>query len=205
MPNALNKLVSISSQPLAPGVTANAAGNPPELHALLAAKNGFFAFESALRVFPSGESAHSYSIAEWNSPGLWRHAYGALADGLFFFAEDIFGCQFCLKNGKVYSFDPETGELTFVADHLEGWAQEILDQFEVLTGYPLAHAWQAEFGQVEGRDRLMPKLPFVCGGEFSVDNLAVIDAARAMRSRGNFASQIQGLPDGAEITFQVVD
>lgn len=38
----------------------------------------------------------------------------------FFFAEDVFGGQFCIKDSKVYTFDPETGSLGYLADDIEG-------------------------------------------------------------------------------------
>lgn len=43
-------------------------------------------------------------------PGRW----------LPFFAEDVFGGQFCIKDSKVYTFDPETGSLGYLADDIEG-------------------------------------------------------------------------------------
>jgi hypothetical protein len=48
-------------------------------------------------------------------------------------------------------------------------------------------------------------MPFVTGGSFAIDNLALIDAAQGMRSRANLAVQIKDLPDGTKIQFEVVD
>lgn len=57
---------------------------------------------------------------------------------------------------------------------------------------------------VEGQ-RLVPKLPFVAGGEFEVDNLYAADAVEGMRARGNLAVQIRDLPDGAQISYRIVE
>lgn len=93
-------------------------------------------------------------MVQWlQRPGRW----------LSFFAEDVFGGRFCIKNSKVYTFDPETGSLEYLADDIESWAQILLSDYEVLTGYPLAHQWQKQNGQLAAGKRLLPKVPFVLG------------------------------------------
>src|SRR5881394_4570455 len=59
-------------------------------------KNGFYAFESALHVFPIGSKEGVMDLETWNLPDTWRNTYGGLADGYLFFGEDTFGNQFCL-------------------------------------------------------------------------------------------------------------
>ena len=172
---------------------------------LLRAKNGFYAFESALHVFPAGAAHDGPSLADWNTGTGWRGEYGSLAEGCFFFAEDIFGGQFCLFDGCVMGFDPETGEKRFMASTIEEWAGALLADPDVLTGYPLAHEWQVRHGAVPPGARLIPRVPFVLGGEFTPENLSLIDAARGMRSRANLAVQIRDLPDGAAVNFKLVD
>ncbi len=201
----VEKLLQISGPALGRSGVMDEWPANESLRALLLRRNGFFAFESALRVFPAEETSLSYGLGEWNSPDLWISSYGGLADGLFFFAEDVFGGQFCLKEEQVYSFNPETAELTLAGGNLEAWADAILKDYDFLTGYALAHEWQIKHGTLASKVRLIPKVPFVCGGEYKVDNLAAVDAARAMRSRGNLAQQIQSLPDGSQIKFELVD
>jgi hypothetical protein len=53
--------------------------------------------------------------------------------------------------------------------------------------------------------RLMPQIPFVLGGRFSLSNLFALDAVRAMKTYANLALQIKDLPDGATVNFRVVD
>src|SRR5690242_19113144 len=101
----LTELLSIASPPLGPPLTEPPAmlaglgkrGN--ELANLLTSRNGFVAFESALHVFPVGPVDEGYDLQQWNSPDLWRSAYGNLAEDALFFAEDIFGEQFCIREG----------------------------------------------------------------------------------------------------------
>lgn len=176
-----------------------------DLLSMLFERNGFYALESALHVFPSRSVGQSIGLDEWNDNALWRADYQGMADGCLFFAEDIFGGQFCIKDGKIYAFDPETGALEYLADDIAGWAAAIVSDYEMLTGYPLAHEWQARHGPITANKRLLPKVPFVAGGEFQLDNLYLADAVEGMKSRADIANQIKDLPDGAPIKFDVVD
>lgn len=136
---------------------------------------------------------------------MWRCEYGELADRALFFAEDAFGNQFCLHHERVCSFDAETGELNELAANLETWASSLLNDYAFLTGHPLIHQWQAKNGALPAGSRLIPKIPFVLGGEYALQNLYPLVATRGMKSRGNLARQLKDLPDGARIEFRIVD
>ena len=125
------------------------------------------------------------------------------ADGAVFFAEDIFGVQFCLVDGKVSSFESETGEKTALADSLDDWARMILDDYEVLTGFSVTHEWQSANGKLDGRSRLLPATPFVAGGSYALTNLRAIPSVEGMRYRGSLARQIRYVPDGATVRMTV--
>ena len=209
---SFTKLLSISSPPLRAGLSDESKGpncmdaiHAADLETVLAERNGFFAFEGALRFFPSHSVPISYGMDEWNSLGLWKSAYGGIANEYFFFAEDIFGGQFCMMKGRICAFDPETGRVDGMANGLEDWATAILADYEVLTGYRLAREWQAEYGKLVGRHRLVPKTPFVAGGEFALSNLNAMDAAKGMRIRGGLACEIRGLPEGSRVRFTIAN
>src|SRR5271166_3116146 len=147
---SVEELLSISSEALAPRPKSLAKiiedfSLGPELFHMLECKNGFYAFESALHVFPLA-SAVGMSLEEWNADTLWRNGYQDLAEGLLFFAEDVFQNQFCLAADGVLRFDAETGETAFMADSVEDWAKKILGDHRVETAWPLASKWQAEKG-----------------------------------------------------------
>lgn len=206
------KLISISSSPLnqekgniSPGLLVMAGSIGKELEELLSKKNGFFAFESALRFFPTESSNQSIGLNAWNSESLWRSLYSDLAEECLFFAEDIFGGQFCIKNNSIFSFDPETGALEEMGSSIEQWSQELLNEYNLWTGFSLAHEWQAKHGKLSHELRLMPKIPFVCGGEFCLDNLTAINAISGMKTRANLALQILNMPDGAQIEFNIIE
>jgi len=209
--SSLEKLISSATtslteqEPVLPGQLSTLAGSLADgLLEMLRQRNGFYALEGALHVFPSHSSQQEIGLVDWNENILWRNDYQGLADGCLFFSEDVFGGQFCIKDSKVFTFDPETGALEYLAGDLEGWAQAIISDYEVLTGYSLAHQWQEENGQLPAKKRLLPKVPFVAGGEFILDNLYLADVVEGMRFRADIANQIKDLPDGVQIKFDVV-
>ncbi|MFA9444899.1 SMI1/KNR4 family protein [Egicoccus sp. AB-alg6-2] len=115
------------------------------------------------------------------------------------FAEDVFGGQFALTPDGIVAFDPETGAVDHLAATLDEWAQAILDDHAVLTGHPLARAWQTRHGPLPPAQRLVPVVPFVLGGPFDLENLHALDATQGMRLRGELAAQLRDLPDGATV------
>jgi hypothetical protein len=207
---SLKKILSIatdsltSSDPTEPGIDEMNRGLLGQLVSMLRQRNGFYAFENALHVYPGSTSPVSVDLTGWNSPDLWRREYQDLAEGCLFFAEDVFGGQFCIFQGGIYIFEPETGSKEFLADSLEGWANALIADYPSLTGHPIAHEWQSLHGPLPPFKRLAPKTPFVAGGAYALENLYLVDGVEAMRFRGNLAIQIRDLPDGAPIQFKVV-
>lgn len=177
-----------------------------QLKWLLSQKNGFYAFESALHVFPSHDmDALERGLSSWNDLKTWKYAYGGLIEEqLFCFAEDIFGGQFCIVRESVHRFDPETGVISEMAADLESWADLLLDDYRYEVGYESAHQWQLENGPIEAGKRLIPRKPFVIGGLYDIGNLYAIDAVAGMRVRGEVALQISELPDGTEVEIEYI-
>ncbi len=176
----LDQLLQLSSRPL---IEAPIADGLPllepfgalgaELYELLSRRNGFYAFESALHVLPSGQADDVLDLATWNSESTWRREFGDLAKGCLFFAEDAFGFQFCLARGQVCTFDSETGQVTPMARSMEEWFAQLLFEFRYLVGQPVAHEWQVANGPLAPGHRLAPSTPFVLGGD--IENLYAAD------------------------------
>ncbi|SMF80757.1 hypothetical protein SAMN06265365_1394 [Tistlia consotensis] len=209
---SLGRLLEISGPPLSiaeptlsPSLSAAAGPHAGALLDLLRRRNGFYAFESALHVFPTHSEGPEIGLDAWNARESWRSEYGDLAHGCLFFAEDVFGCQFAITPDGIQVFDPETGGRTPLADDMERWARLLLLDFRKLTGWPFAQEWQSRHGPMPPGKRLTPKIPFVFGGAFDLDNFFLQDAETGMRFRGRIATRIRDLPDGAEIEFQVID
>ena len=173
MPNLalteIERLVSRGSESLAPKPTTlpeflQAYALGPELLHMLHQKNGFYAFEAALHVFPLTTDPGT-GLEAWNADSLWRSEYGDLAEGLLFFAEDILQDQFSLskKQSGVHRFHAETGQTTFMAESVEEWAGVILSNYRTETGWPFVHEWQEKNGRLplgeetDAKDALFPR------------------------------------------------
>jgi hypothetical protein len=204
----VEQLLSIASDPIGtelnkpPEILAGFALGP-DLFNLLRQKNGFYAFESALHVFPAQKSPPEISLELWNDQSVWRRRYGDLADGLLFFAEDIFQDQFCISQQGVFRFKAETGELNLMGSSIEDWAACLLSNHRAETGWPLARIWQAENGAIPPGKRLMPKTPFFLGGEYSLENFWLGDSVEGMRFKADLAMQTRNLPEGTPIKLHL--
>jgi hypothetical protein len=208
----LNELLSISSAGLeekydaqTPSSILNNFGRIGlEIKQMLSGKNGFYAFESALLMRPLFDTKNSevLGIENWNRPGLWINSYKIDIQNTVFFAEDIFGVQFCLRDDFVQSFDPETGEFTELARSLNEWVGWILSDYNTRTGLPLAQEWRKNYGVLQAAQRLIPIVPFVLGGEFSIGNLNKMLDSDGMNYRANIANQIYDCPDGTSVVIK---
>ncbi|WP_312190915.1 SMI1/KNR4 family protein [Leclercia sp.] len=176
-----------------------------DLMTLLNNRNGFYGFESALHVFPFETVGEEIGVVAWNDNRLWIDCYDDFARNAIFFAEDVFGGQFCIKQDGIYTFDPETGSFDYLAPDINEWCKKILEDYEVLTGFPLANAWQKKHGPIPVGYRLVPKVPFVAGGEYEPDNLYLEKSTVAMKARANIALQIRDVPDGSNIQLRLID
>jgi hypothetical protein len=210
---SLRELIKVAGRPNGPDANANHVLADSlvlwgdcgrELATLLGWCNGFYAYESALLVRGGGNVPPPRDLAAWNTPDAWLAQYDDFNLGpMLFFAEDVFGNQFAIASDRVVLFDPETGRMEKVAQTLEDWARVVLGDYAYFTGYPVAHEWQKRNGPLRPGTRLMPKIPFVCGGEFAVSNLGPIEEREGMAFRASLARQIKDMPDGAAIQFKI--
>lgn len=208
---SLQRLLKVASPALGrpgllvPNVGGDALALDPALLALLHQRNGFYAFESALHVYAISDRDAKPELIAWNAKSGWRGAFRELAAGYLFFGQDLVGAQFGLKDDRVWRFDPETAEAAELAGSLEEWAALVMAEYRELLLWPLAHEWQVLHGPLLPGTRLVPKIPFVLGGEYTVANLYAAECGRALRFYGHIATQIHDLPDGSKIEFQPID
>ena len=212
MTNSIKKLAGLGSGPISATPadakrlkSAFGSESADALLKLLGLKNGFYAFESALHVLSCDGNSQEYDVVRWNSADLWRNEYADMAEGCVFFAEDVFGNQFCLRGRQVFTFDAETGALELVTDGMDAWAERILTDYDLWTGHRLARDWQEIHGAIPIGARLVPTTPFVMGGEYAVGNLHAMESVKGMRYRASIAVQIRDLPDGTAAKLKVVE
>jgi hypothetical protein len=206
----IDKLLSIASEALASEPTAlpdflarYSLGH--ELYQMLRRRNGFYAFDSALHVFPLDDRDSEAGLEGWNAVSLWKGDYGDLAQDLLFFAEDILQDQFCLslKRQGILRFYAETGQTEPIANSIDEWAGAILSAPRRETGWPFVQEWQTANGPLATGKRLMPKTPFFLGGEYKIENLWAGDAVEGMRLKADLAIQTRNLPEGAQVKLRV--
>jgi hypothetical protein len=199
----LHKLLSIAS----PAIGATVRFSPKtgllgEWLELVSERNGFYAFESALFVRPAiHQHPIIYDVKSWNKPECWLETYDFPLPKMHFFAEDVFGEQFSILDDSILRFDPETGEYTHFASSFDEWARAICDNYNYETGYELAHEWQSTKRPLAIGERLIPRIPFVLGGEYAVSNLWPWNDRKGMRARGLLATQLRNVPEGSQISF----
>jgi hypothetical protein len=201
----VDRLLALASARLetAPVLGLPAGPRGAELAAILGRCTGFVAFDSALLV--RGVGGGTLGLAAWNAATGWRSTFAGMADDVFFFAEDLFGCQWGIQDDDVVAFDPETGETVPFAETVEEWAGMVVDDRDYLTGHPTACDWQRAHGPLPLGHRLVPTVPFVLGGGYDVENLVAVDAYDGMRRRGRMAVQLKDIPDGAQVEYGVPD
>ena len=211
MSTFMKKLLSISGDELSSNQSVKDCSvlfNSPiaaQLDELLREKNGFYGFESALHVFPYETTDKEIGLLDWNEKELWISAYEDMALDALYFAEDIFGGQFCLKDDGVYYFDPETANVAKLANTINEWSKLILSDYRVITGYPLAHSWQLINGPIPTGCRLVPKIPFIAGGLYELSNLYMCTSHESLKIRANIALQVRDIPDGSNIQIIISD
>jgi len=207
--SALGILLNASSLPLAAPIgeepVRSPGGRGRELADMLRAKNGFFAFEGALHVFPVGSGRRNIELARFNEASGWKARYWHVCDGLLFFAANVFGDLYGLRDDEVVRFDPETGLASALAPDLEGWAAWVVERRWTEVGWTVARDWQDRNGPLEEGRRLMPVRLFCMGGTADLDNLRAVPLEEGLSLRGEIASQIKDLPDGSAVRIQIVD
>ncbi|MEV6900368.1 hypothetical protein [Amycolatopsis sp. NPDC051372] len=162
--------------------------------------NGFTVSNAGIQLFRGGPTGLGPELQHWNTPATWKDTYGGQTDGLFCFAQDLFGRQFAITgNHEIITFDPETAGRTPIGTSLDDWAAWLLADPDVRGVHAFAGAWQDRHGPLDHDQRLLPLRLFTTGGSYGDDNLVVKDAITCMRARGPFASTIHDLPDGAQV------
>lgn len=163
---------------------------------LLIKRNGFYAFENALNVY--GISKESCEFSNMNNMIDWDTKYG-IPKGSCLFGQDAFGFQFFINKKGVYQLNTEDGSTECLGLTLTDWAKVLLSDYDYITGWSLAKTWQTFNGEIKNGFRLFPKIPFLLGGKFEINNLYEANIEEGLSSRLNLYEQTKNLKDGQEI------
>ena len=193
---AIERLLEIAGPALGPGLDkalymAGSERLTAELTDMLSRRDGFFAFEGALHVFPVDAPGLRLDLRRLNEKTTWRSTYWHECDGLLVFAADALGDLFAVWGEQVVRFVTETGVIEPFADSLEDWAQAIITDPAMTTGWPFLRAWdEAGHDELAEGDRLTGVAPFVLGGSFDAANLRAADLYETLLFRAGLASRI---------------
>lgn len=174
---------------------------PKGLITLLGVADGFITGDGLFRVFGFGHDDQLPSLEQWNR-SEWKQAYGPLAHGIVFIAEDVFGDQYGYDfRGKrqFVKFYCEGGEIEALEGGINWFIEALVDPFgsgaldgELVKAVRLRGKWPSH------KEHLAFKLPLIAGGDRTVDNLEVesVDlhlGILAQLSRQNL-DQVDGTP-----------
>jgi hypothetical protein len=206
MTRAMAKLLQIASEQLGSfsseelRLDTTQQGHAEDLLRTLLVKDGFYAFESALLVLPSVGTRFEPGLGDWNRLDGWRLHYGAIPADTVFFASDALLCQFGIRPCGVVRFDPESGELTDHSSSLEAWAAAVLEDYNFQTAWSICREWQVIHGALPRGYRLLPKVPFVLGGQYDSTNLVAAPMTLAIEHLSRLFLQIGHVPDGTHVS-----
>jgi hypothetical protein len=176
------------------------------LDSLYCGFNGGYYWGGALLIRPTQRGVETpLTVAEWNDEATWKIYYDGICQEVTFFAEDAFGVQFGVIRERIVQFDPETAAFIDVAGTLEEWCQVLVRDPSFYTGDTVLAAWERKNRRIKIGQRLIPKQPFVLGGEFHSDNMVCKSDVEGMRIRAQLWRLIRDLPDGQKIIFQIED
>ncbi len=193
------------ARPPLPQGSAEASGDACAMliSPLLSMANGFVTKQRAFRVFGTEGDNIVPSLRSWNA-SEWKQNYGAFADWLYFFAEDIFGNQYSFKHNKddseVLRFACEGGEIRRLKGGLEELVAAFADPSDSdLLDWPLIEAAFQQDLRPGPNEHLAFELPLISGGAYGISNLTTEDIDLHLGVLSQLTVQIAASKAGAPI------
>jgi hypothetical protein len=179
---------------------------PQPLAEALRQRNGCVAYEGGLHVRGACTSPGWHSLRNaWEGPLALHQLYDEVEEADIPFAEDALGDQFLIRDGAVLHLWAETGEIETAAASLDEFFGSVLaDPQGTLALEPLL-AYRAEDQQLAPGQLLMAYPPFCVTAAEKGVKLSAMDALERRLFLGAVASQIRGLPEGAEVQLKLSD
>jgi|SRR5437868_3297937 len=177
---------------------------PTDLQQLLAQRNGFVAFRGGLHVRGACVEPRWHSLrAAMEGPESFAARFRTIKKDDVPFAQDVFGDQFVLREGKVYKLDS-------YADQLEEVAGGVVDFFGKVQQDPIELLELGHLTQFEGTgetlrpgELLMEWPPFVVSESRKGVSLRRIPAPERLEFLADIAKQLRGVADGTKVEFKI--
>jgi hypothetical protein len=164
--------------------------------------NGGFFYKQSIQIYGFSSNKDFHNIDYINL--LLEKEYGRIIEGLISFSQDLFGNQFCFNtaNNEVIFLELETGEREVIASSFLDWINEIDARTDYFAGTNVLKEWLLN-NEFDYDQRLCPKIPFVMGGSFKVENLYGGIFPNFIRAYANIARQVYGLPEGTKVKLVI--
>lgn len=169
---------------------------------ILKSNNGGFFFQKSLQIYSYLKESNFCNIETVNN--TLNKEYQDLYKGLIAFGQDIFGNQFSFDTtGNVFLFNIETSERSPITGSFRDWISIMAEDLDYYTGIKVAEVWYSKKTNMDYNQRLCPKIPFVAGGEYNIDNLYAETFPRFIEVNANIAKQVYNLPDGTKVEIKI--
>jgi hypothetical protein len=174
---------------------------PADLAAALRARNGCVAYLGALHVRGACRAPAWHSLRHaWEGPDAVHVLFEEVRPSDVPFAEDGFGDQLLLRDGKVVRLSGELGEVTPVAESLGRFFTSLWADAEGVLDYEPLMRYRQSGGQLPPGELLAAYPPFALkAAAGTARELRPMDALERRRSLAELARRLHGLPDGAEV------
>lgn len=177
---------------------------PPGFASLLRTRNGCVAYQGGLHVRGACRDPAWHSLrGAWEGPEALHVLFEEVHPTDVPFAEDAFGDQFLLREGRVLRLSGELGEVAEAAGGLEDFFTQLLaDAGRVLDYEPLLE-FLAGGAELRPGQLLAAYPPFVLSAGGARRDVRAVDALERRRFLADLARQLHGLPEGAEVRLEV--
>ena len=179
---------------------------PAELAAALRTRNGCIGYLGALHLRGACRTPAWHSLRHaWEGPDALHALFDEARPADVPFAEDAFGDQFLLRDGRVVRLSGELGEVTTVVESLEAFLASLRADPEQVLDYQPLLTFRRGGAELQPGQLLAAYPPFVLQVEHATRELRAVDALERRRSLAELARRLHGLPDGAEVRFRATD
>ena len=162
---------------------------------------GGFYYSKALHIYDNSEFPfHDILYRTDHIKGLYK---AFLPQDIVCFAEDIFANQFIISPEGVFWLIIETGKIEKLGQGIEDWASLIIEESNYYAGGTLFRNWCELNRNIDYYERLTPKIPFMLGGLYEIDNLYANNFEKIVEFNASLAMQTSGLNDGDKVRIVI--
>mgnify|MGYP001546136526 CR=1 FL=1 len=165
--------------------------------------NGGFFYNYSLHIYAVSTSFEFHDIFKINE--IIKESFGKIIKNDFYFAQEIFGNQFGYCDEGIVFLNIESGERNIIARDFDEWMEILNKDLDYFTGRKLVESWNKFNNAMKPNERFCPKIPFVIGGKFEIENLFLQAFPKNILANANIATQIYELPDGTPIKLKIIE